>query len=585
MFTRKEIKRLILLFFATLVMGILEVIGVASIGPFMAVVSNPELIRTNKYLLLVYQYLGFSNEGHFLISLGCFVILTLTLANGYTALMHGLIRFFSHMQGHRLSMRLMQKYLAQPYIFYLNRNTADLGKNLLTEVSRCIGGVILPGIQSISKIVVTVFIFVFLLIIDPILAATVITVLGAAYWGIYKLLKKYLNRIGKLTSAAIFERYKLSNEAFSGIKELKLSGRESEFLRRFSIPSETYARYSAQSGIIGVLPKYAMETLAFGGIVAIVTYLITIGKNTGHIIPLLSLYALAGYRLMPALQQIYGGLTTIKYNLPALDIIAEDLSDEINGFVPQSRECVPLNFKYRLKLENLSFSYPNSKNPVLNSLNLEIAPNTTIGLIGTTGSGKTTLVDIILGLLSPESGKILVDDTEINKNNISAWQKNIGYVPQTIYLTDDTIARNIAFAIPDEEIDMDRVKESARLAELNVFIETLPKHYQTYVGEKGVRLSGGQRQRIGIARALYHNPKLLVMDEATSALDGITENVIMDAIHNLSGKKTIIMIAHRLSTVKECDVIYILEQGEIVDSGTYDELFANNEHFFKMVNA
>ncbi|MFW9986092.1 MAG: ATP-binding cassette domain-containing protein [Candidatus Odinarchaeota archaeon] len=346
-----------------------------------------------------------------------------------------------------------------------------------------------------------------------------------------------------------------------------------------------YSQHSGYGGIIqvtGTQTTWKRFSYAVGAVAADTVIIAAAGGNAfGTAYP-------GSWIMFDDVHLKYGSVTEpiVNYDFENWsDIIAEDLSDEINGFVPQSRECVPLNFKYRLKLENLSFSYPNSKNPVLNSLNLEIAPNTTIGLIGTTGSGKTTLVDIILGLLSPESGKILVDDTEINKNNISAWQKNIGYVPQTIYLTDDTIARNIAFAIPDEEIDMDRVKESARLAELNVFIETLPKHYQTYVGEKGVRLSGGQRQRIGIARALYHNPKLLVMDEATSALDGITENVIMDAIHNLSGKKTIIMIAHRLSTVKECDVIYILEQGEIVDSGTYDELFANNEHFFKMVNA
>lgn len=585
LFTPKEIRKLTLLFLATLIMGFLEVIGVASIAPFMAVVSNPELIRTNEYLWLGYQHLGFENDNYFLITLGCLVLVAMTISNGYTALMNGWTIYFSNMQGHYLSMRLMQKYMAQPYIFYLNRNTADLSKNILAEVYRCVGGVVLPTIQACAKIVTTLFIFIFLLILDPVLAVSVVFVLGTAYAILFGLARHHVNKIGRLSTAAVLERYKIASEALSGIKDLKLSGREAEFLNRFATPSDGSARYSAQAGLIAALPKYALEIVAFGGIVSIVIYLISVGENSGHVIPLISLYALAGYRLMPALQLIYANLTRIKYNLPALEIILKDLSDGKEDDLEAHDNCRPLAFEREIRLENLLFFYPNSHKPVLHELDLKIQSNTTIGLVGTTGSGKTTLIDIVLGLLTPESGSIAVDDIQISSENIHAWQKNIGYVPQTIYLSDDTVANNIAFALPDNEIDMHRVVEAAKIAELDDFIESLSEQYQTIVGERGVRLSGGQRQRIGIARALYHDPKVLVLDEATSSLDGITENVIMDAIQNLSHKKTIIMIAHRLTTVKACDVIHVMKEGKIVDSGTYNELLASNIQFYKMANA
>jgi ABC-type multidrug transport system fused ATPase/permease subunit len=287
---------------------------------------------------------------------------------------------------------------------------------------------------------------------------------------------------------------------------------------------------------------------------------------------------------MPALQQIYASSTQLKYNLPALDILVKDIASFDGEAQLLPKEATPLPFSKALVLKDIHFKYPNIDESVLKGLNLTIRPNTTVGFVGSTGSGKTTLVDIILGLLSPTQGKIFVDDVDITDKNISSWQANLGYVPQTIYLIDDTIARNIAFAVPDKDINMNRVAEAAKLAELDEFIQTLPQQFQTSVGERGVRLSGGQRQRIGIARALYHNPEVLILDEATSALDGITENVIMDAINNLSHKKTIMMIAHRLATVKECDVIYVMENGLFVDSGTYQELLENNEKFRKMAN-
>jgi ABC-type multidrug transport system fused ATPase/permease subunit len=303
-----------------------------------------------------------------------------------------------------------------------------------------------------------------------------------------------------------------------------------------------------------------------------------------QIIPTMGLYLLASYRLVPALQQIYQDMTMIKSTRPVLDAIYKDLVDcQTESHRTNTPRSAILQLKEYIEFCNVSFQYPKAKEPVIRDFNLTIRLNTTIGFVGTTGSGKTTTVDILLGLLNPLQGVLRVDGVEINKNNLPMWQANIGYVSQHIYLSDDTVARNIAFGVPDNEIDHQTIKQVARLANIHDFIANeLPSGYETEVGERGVRLSGGQRQRIGIARALYYNPSVLVLDEATSALDGITEDTVLDAIHNLAHKKTIIIIAHRLSTVKECDMVYMMEQGRIVAQGTYQELIGTNQQFRDM---
>ncbi len=584
LFDSKERRSLVLTFFGMLIMGFLEVAGIASIAPFMAVVSNPEVIMTNDFLQFTYQLFDFHSENEYLVGLGVVVLVLLTFSNVFAAFMSWWMTYFVSMQAHRLAKRLLKQYLSQSYIFFLNRNTADLGKNILNEVNRSVSGVILPVLQVLSKLVITFFVLGLLFVVNTVIAISVIVILGLSYGLIYKLVRKRLHRIGVLSSDAILQRFKVTNEAISGIKDLKLRGSEIEFVKRFSTPSKAHAEYSAQSTVISTLPRYILETIAFGGIVAIIIYMIASGSNSGKVIPVISLYALAGYKLLPALQQVYAGITQARYNLPALDILIDDFSSSCNETDLVKTTVETINFDKSLELKDIGFSYPNNKYPVIENLDLNILLHTTVGLVGPTGSGKTTLVDILLGLLPPESGHICIDGIEITLHNISAYQKNIGYVPQSIYLMDDSIERNIAFAIPDDEIDIDRVYKSAQLAELDVFIQSLPDGYQTIVGERGVRLSGGQRQRIGIARALYNDPEILVLDEATSALDGITENVIMGAIHNLSQKKTIIMIAHRISTLKECDVIYMLNNGRIIDSGTYEELMSNNMQFKKMAN-
>ena len=368
-----------------------------------------------------------------------------------------------------------------------------------------------------------------------------------------------------------------------GIKHLKLKGNESRYIDRFIKYDEEFNRNNSVSSIIGLLPRYILETVTFGGIVLVMVLFIIAGQSGQSMIPILSLYALAGYRLMPALQQIYVGFTQIKYNTPALDILIDDFKELIdNPKTKDKNSFIDIKFNNVIELQSIHYKYPKFDQYILCDLDLKIFHNTTVGFVGPSGCGKTTLVDVLLGLLDFESGNYLVDSKKIDHDNLSIWQKNFGYVSQDIYLADDSIAHNIAFSIPHDEIDQNQVIKNAKLANIDEFVESLPEGYNTYVGDRGVRLSGGQKQRIGIARALYFNPDILVLDEATSALDGSTENVIMDALHNLSHNKTIIIIAHRLETVMECDVIHFVNDGVIVNSGTYNELIDLNKEFKEM---
>jgi len=583
-FIRSELKSLLSLFFGILFMAIFEVVGISSIAPFMAMIVSPDIIHENAYLEFVYNAFNMESDTGFIALTGVMVIVMLLISNSYQAFMTWKLTYFARLQSHRLSVRLLQHYLRQPYSFHLSRNTSDLSKNILSEVGRGINGVILTGLQVFSKIIIAFFVLVLLLMVDIQIAIIAALLLGGAYSLIYRLVRKRLYNIGLSSTKVNFEAFKAVNEAISGVRDIILKGSGEEFVKRFSKPSELQAHYSAQNTIISLLPRYMIEVIVFSGILGVVISVAISGNDTKNIIPFMSLYALAGYRLLPALQQIYSGISNVRYNLPSLNIIIDDLFQAQDIVSIGVSHTTSLKFNDKLTIENVNFSYPGEKKFVLKGVNLEILKNTTVGLVGTTGSGKTTLVDIILGLFSQKSGNILVDNVKIDKKNISSWQKNVGYVPQSIYLIDDTIERNIAFAIPDDKINCNKIRVAAKMASLDIFVDSLPNKYQTYIGERGVRLSGGQRQRIGIARALYSDPEVLILDEATSSLDGITELAIMDAIHKLAHKKTIIMIAHRLSTVKECDNIFIINNGSVVDNGTYKQLVEGNKEFGRMVD-
>ena len=493
------------------------------------------------------------------------------------------------MRSYTLGRRLMSQYLYQPYSYFLDHNTSELSKNILAEVQQVLTQAIRPGMELMARGMVAGAILVFLFISAPMVALVVVVVLGGAYTLVFGLARRKLTRIGKLIRLYNKERFKYSGEAFGAIKDVKILGKEPLFEEQFAWSSKRFARQQANRQIITTLPRYIIEAIALGLVILLVVALTVSGGKMSEIIPLVSIYAYAGFRLMPALRILFKNAGTIRTSGPIIQALYDDIhnnADEVEDSriaaerLRESAERLPFNKE--ISLTDISFSYPSSPAPVLRDINISIKKNSTIAFIGSTGCGKTTLVDIILGLLKAQ-GNISVDGAMVTEKNIRNWQLNFGYVPQQIFLADDTVSCNIAFGIKTEEIDFEAVKKAAKIAHLDEFIANdMPDGYDTLVGERGVRLSGGQRQRIGIARALYHDPSVLVLDEATSALDNTTEAAVMDAINELMGEKTIIMIAHRLTTVEKAENIYMLNRGRIMASGSYAELIRSCVEFRNM---
>ena len=579
-FSKKDVFKAAWLFVGMIVLGLLEVVGVVSIMPFMAIVSSPQIVEENVYINFLYVSGGFDNQSSFTVFLGFVMLSVIILTNCYSAFMKWKITYFVRMQGYLLEVRLLKYYLSQPYVFFLNRSTPDMEKNILTEIERFAGGIVHPGLEAISKIVVISFIFILLVIVDPVVAFGVLFVLGGSYISLFLFINKRQKAIGVETVKAIKKRYTLVNQIMSGVKEVKLREIEEAYVKRYAVPAYNYSNYLAQNLLVAQLPRYALETLAFGSLIVIIIISILRGNSGADIMPMLSLYAFAGYRLLPSLQTVFSNLTKFKFHLPILNNLVDDFVNYRSVDFGKSSE--KLNLKKEIELSKVSYTYPNAHKPSLDQLNLIINPNTTVGIVGSSGAGKTTLVDIFLGLLNIDSGNFRVDGIDITPHNLQAWRNGAGYIPQSIYLTDDTIAANIAFGINKDDVNFEDIIKAGKLAMLDQFVNTLPDGYMTVIGERGVRLSGGQRQRIVIARALYNDPSLLIMDEATSSLDGITEDIVMESINNMAHQKTIIIIAHRITTVKECDIIHIMDNGRIIDSGTYKHLLKNNIRFRNM---
>ncbi|GAB1484326.1 hypothetical protein MASR2M78_31440 [Treponema sp.] len=442
------------------------------------------------------------------------------------------------MRRHTLSLKLFKGYLEQPYPFFLNRNSYELVKNINTEIEQMINGTLMQAVDLLSRVIQVTLLSLFLFIVNPISMLGISAAIIGTYTLIFKLTRKTIKRLGNERFDFNTQRSRSVSEAFWGIKEVKIAGVEQVFLDDFTGPSKQLAKNESTHEIISDLPKFALETTAFSAIIIFVLVTIIKTGNFQNAAAVVSLYAYAGYRLMPSVQGIFKALTKMRYGAATAErLIKEFSSDEIfNQISIKSRKSKePLLFSHTIELNNITYTYPSCVSPVIPNLSLSIKANSLIGFAGKTGSGKTTLVDIILGLLRPESGAILVDNSIIDENNLNSWQSNLGYVPQNIYLSNDSIAANIAFGVPRSQIDMITVQNAARMAQIDEFInESLPEKYETYIGERGIRLSGGQRQRIGIARALYRNPQVLVLDEATSALDIHTEEAVMQAVDSLS---------------------------------------------------
>lgn len=583
--TEKQLKQFYILQVLVIIMAFTELLGIASIAPFMALVGDISILETNSVFAQLYQFSGLSNPIDFLFYAGVTVLIMLTFSTIVSMFTIWKLSIFGSRIGTEIADRLYTYYMQQSWQFHASGSSAQLTKQVSTEAARISGGIVQPLMQMNAKLVLALFISISIVIYDPLIAILGLLIFSLAYFLLYSMVRHKLVSNGQKLSDVSTDRFRLMNEGFGGIKDVLLLNRSHDFIERFQNSGKVYARAQGTNIAISQVPRYFIELIAFGAMVSLVLVLIKIHSgNLGEVLPILAVYALAAFKLLPALQQIYSSVSQIKGNVAAFDAVKGDLeqSFESQKVVTHNSRPESMNLKKAITLNNIEFSYPGKDKPAVNGVDMTIPVNSVVGLVGSSGSGKSTLIDLILGLLIPQQGNLCVDGVNITTENKRTWQDLLGFVPQSIFLSEGSIAENIAFGLPADDIDMNQVMKAVALAHLKELVKDLPDGVNTKVGERGVQLSGGQRQRIGIARALYHKAEVLVFDEATSALDGITEKIVMDAIHEFSGKKTIIMIAHRLKTVQKCDIIYLMKHGDIVDSGTYDELVLKNSEFRKM---
>ena len=585
--TPQELRHGLLVLALMLTLALFETAGVASVVPFLAVLGNPDMIESNALLSWLYALGQFEATNTFLLALGIGAFaMILTSAVVRTVTTYVMNRFVQ-MRSASVSTRLMENYLAQPYEYFLGRNSADLSKTIISEVTTVVNQVMKPLMELGSSGLVVLILTALLLLVDPVVTVLIALIFGAVYGGTYLTVRNLVQRMGHGRVQANRKRFLIASEAFSGIKDLKVLGRERTYLSRFRASAVRYSRLVYRQAILAAVPRYAVEALAFGGILILALILLAARQDLGEILPLLGLYTLGGYRLLPAAQRIYASANALRFGSPAVDLVYRDLVS-IRVSPPPATEASPVPLlEQEIRFDRVSYSYPDQRSQAVSEISLTIRAKSVVGLVGRTGAGKTTIVDLILGLVRPHEGRILVDSVPLTDGMLSAWRRRIGYVPQTVYLADASVAANIAFGVAPHLVDPASVERAARIANIHDFVmEKLPVGYRTKVGDRGVRLSGGQRQRIGIARALYHDPALLVLDEATAALDAATEEAILQSLFvGSDGAKTVVLIAHRLSTIQHCDQLLVMEHGRIADTGTFDELRRSSTAFRRVAVA
>lgn len=551
LFTPSQQRKALTMILLVILMAGLETVGVLSIAPFLSVLARPEIVEESKWLQMAYQGGKFKDFSSFITVLGIFTMLIVVFSSVFKTLTFHLVGRFVHMQRHSLSSRLLSTYLHQPYEFFLSRNPSELAKNVLSEVDQLVFDLLQPLSMLIAQGMVVGAMVILVFSYDPLMAISIVLVLSLLYGAIYLLVKKRLVRIGADRQVADASRYQKSIEALNGVKDVKVANATDAYLKDFSRSAHEFSRHSATAETLSHSPLYIVEAVGYSGLILVALALLWRSGDIAHVLPALGLYGFAAYRILPAVQIIYRGVARLKFSSAALDNIEKDLRLEVQSSSEISNPIIP---KDEIRLENISYSYPGVSNKlVIKDFSVNVKANTTVGIVGPSGAGKSTLMDIFLGLIHPQQGSLLVDGIPIVGDNSRAWQRAIGYVPQHIYLMDATVAENIAFGVDPSLIDMKAVERAARAAQVHdVVTNDLQHGYRTRLGDRGIRLSGGQRQRIGIARALYRDPPVLFMDEATSALDRQTEEALNKAIQELSGKKTIVLIAHRESSLQNC---------------------------------
>lgn len=553
--------------------ALFEVVGVASVVPFLSLLVDPDSIHN---LPVIGSWIA-NVQADPLVLLrwaAVFVAAMVILVNGFVIFTNWRLLSFSWGLNHTFSTRLLKHYLGQSYSFILTRNTADLANRIISEVMRLTEDGFVAALDIVAKSAVTIALVGFLVFLDPLLAVVAFLFLAGVYGVVMVVTRPLLRRIGREATVLNAFRLRYTNEALGGFKEVKVGGLETMMLERYKAPSARYARVQAVRRALGQLPRYALEAIAVGGILVVASIMASRTGTGDNLIPFLGAYAFAGLRLLPALQGIFQSITRLRFAQGAIEGVLEDFSHvQERAEITDRNDVTPLGFGDQIVLENISYQYPTASRLAVNQVDLRIPRQGSVALVGRTGSGKTTLADVILGLLPPAGGTISVDGVVVTNDNLPSYRRLFGYVPQAIFLTDGTMAENVAFGVQKDEIDMHAVRRACEAAQLADFIENeLADGYESLVGERGIRLSGGQRQRVGIARALYFDPEVLVFDEATSALDVHTEKAVYEALEDISKSRTVVTIAHRLETVENVDHIIVLERGSVVDRGSPAEV-------------
>ena len=562
-FSGREKRRLAFLLFIIIIGSFLELMGVTIFMPFIEIIMDENAIQNNEILLRIYEYFAFDSRETFLALIAGCIIFIYIFKNVFIALEKNAIYKFSYNIQRRISTKLLTAYMNEPYTFHLNKNVAVLQRSMQEDTDLFAKGII-HAMEAMAEVVVCIAIGCYLFVVSRSITVIIIGLLIICLAVFMYISKKYSSAIGRQSQAYKGNIYKWMNQAIGGIKEIKVLNREDYFIERYDAYFAKYVRGLRINRLIGILPKYVIETVCMTGLILAVIFKLFWGQNDMEtFIPQLAVFAVAAFRLLPSVGKINEHMSATLYSAPSLDLIYHDLK-EVEELPPrQQNEMETWKFQGTLKVRNVSYHYPDAEENVIEKASFQIEKGSSIAFVGASGAGKTTMVDIILGLLVPQMGKITADGMDIERN-ISLWQKEIGYIPQTIYLSDDTIRNNIAFGIPEDKIDEEAVQNALHKAQLFDFVDSLPNGLDTVVGDRGVRLSGGQRQRIGIARALYHDPEIPILDEATSALDNETETSVMEAIDSLKGLKTMIIIAHRLTTIRNVDVIYEVVDGKVI---------------------
>jgi len=590
--TSAQRRRLLGVQIVSVVMAFSTVTGIAAIAPFFAVLGEPALIDRNPLLHWFYVQGGFSDKHAFVVALGIVFISVMLLAN--------LINLLGSLATNRLALRigrelqrtLFEEYLSRPYLFHANTSSAALFNNVIYETTRVASGVLQNGLLLVTNLITALFIIASVLIINPAISMAMLLVLAGGYGAIYLMVRGQLLRVGEAHSRAWSERARIVGESLAAIREFLLLGDRRLFDTVFLRSSREVVDSIAKTHLIGQVPKHVMECIAVSALVALALAPAAGAPGMGAWLAHLTFIAFAAYRLLPTLQQIFACAVRIRADSAALAAIAPDLeSARAANYVTPSRESILRNSGWNerprehIRIRDASFAYSAAGPLALDCISMDIHSLSAVAFVGVNGSGKTTLMDCIAGLLVPTSGQLQIDGITLDETNRSAWQAQIAYVPQTVFLLDATIAENIAFGTPLDSIDRSKLAQAAKSAQLEEFIAGLSDGYDHRVGERGIKLSGGQRQRIGIARAMYKHAPVILLDEAMSAVDGLTEAELMATLDGLRGRCTIILIAHSMSTVRWCDTIYQLEGGRIVNSGTYAELTKKSERFRRILGA